>query len=348
MSFSPRAMAKRRSASSRTRPQGVSRSSVPARSRRSSSGRSASCGASSRPPRAPRSLPPAPPCRGSPSTASPSAVRDLGPTAGCTTPSSTRTVFRRCSPANPGATTSRKIADRCLGTRVGVRRDRDRVRSGRDRKPGRAAVGPLRDTERRQEVSRRLTRGARAADPDVSPDGRVIVCTIQRADRRELATLPVPTGSARAAYPAPLVSEPGVHFTSPRWSPDGLSIAVERVSTAGRAEIVLIDPATGRVARTVASSSGSRSMEPAWMADGRLLFSSDRGGDGFRIFVTDVATRATWRLEDTGANASSPEPSRDGQYAGIRRIHRRWLRPLFASPRARAMDAGRPGSTDCA
>ena len=49
------------------------------------------------------------------------------------------------------------------------------------------------------------------------------------------------------------------------------------------------------------------------MPDGRLLFSSDRGGDGFRIFVTDVATRATWRLEDTGANASSPEPSRDGQ-----------------------------------
>ena len=163
------------------------------------------------------------------------------------------------------------------------------------------------------ESPRRLTRGARAADPDVSPDGRVIVCTIQRADRRELATLPVPTGSARAVYPAPLVSEPGVHFASPRWSPDGLSIAVERVSTAGRAEIVLIDPATGHVARTVASSSGSRSMEPAWMADGRLLFSSDRGGDGFRIFVTDIATRATLRLEDTGANASSPEPSRDGR-----------------------------------
>ena len=160
---------------------------------------------------------------------------------------------------------------------------------------------------------RRLTRGARAADPDVSPDGRVIVCTIQRADRRELATLPVSAGPGRAAYPAPLASEPGVHFTSPRWSPDGRSIAVERVSTASRAEIVLIDPAIGRIVRTAASSSGSRSVEPAWMPDGRLLFSSDRGGDGFRIFVTDVATRATWRLEDTGANASSPEPSRDGQ-----------------------------------
>ena len=80
----------------------------------------------------------------------------------------------------------------------------------------------------------------------------------------------------------------------------------------GRAEIVLIDPGTGRVARTAAASSGSRSVAPAWMADGRLLFASDRGGDGFRIFVTDVETHATSRLEDTGANASSPEPSPDG------------------------------------
>jgi Tol biopolymer transport system component len=209
-------------------------------------------------------------------------------------------------------TTSRKIADRFLGTRVAFAGTEivfdqveieNQVGLQSDLYAIRSDGGSL----------RRLTRGARAADPDVSPDGRVIVCTIQRADRRELATLPVSVGAALAAYPAPLVSEPGVQFTSPRWSPDGLSIAVERVSTARRAEIVLVDPATGRVVRTAASSNGSRSIEPAWMPDGRLLFSSDRGGDGFRIFVTDVATRATWRLEDTGANASSPEPSRDGQ-----------------------------------
>ena len=97
MNFSPPAMAKRRSASSRTRRQGVSRSSAPARSRRSSSARSASCGASSKPPRTSRSLPLARPCRGLPVSASPSAVRDLARTAGCTTPSSTRMAFRRCS-----------------------------------------------------------------------------------------------------------------------------------------------------------------------------------------------------------------------------------------------------------
>ena len=98
--------------------------------------------------------------------------------------------------------------------------------------------------------SRRLTHGARAADPDVSPDGRVIVCTTQRVGRRELALLDVATASTRPV-PTPLVSQPGVHFFSPRWSPDGRWIAAERTTMESRSEVVLIDPATKRVARTV-------------------------------------------------------------------------------------------------
>src|SRR6185295_12561496 len=48
--------------------------------------------------------------------------------------------------------------------------------------------------------ARRLTHLARAADPDVAPDGRTIVCTIQAADRRYLATLQLP-GTGRIATP---------------------------------------------------------------------------------------------------------------------------------------------------
>jgi hypothetical protein len=213
---------------------------------------------------------------------------------------------------DPGAATFRKMADRYLGTQVGFAGSLivfdqlevdNQVGLQSDLYAIAAAGG----------APKRLTYGARAADPDVSPDGRVIVCTVQRADRRELATLPVSTSAARGARPAPLVSEPDVHFSSPRWSHDGRWIAAERVSLQGRSEIVIVDPSSGRVVRTVASARGSRSVAPAWMPDGRLLFASDRGGDGFRIFVTDLASRATWRLEDAGANVSSPEPSRDGR-----------------------------------
>jgi dipeptidyl aminopeptidase/acylaminoacyl peptidase len=211
----------------------------------------------------------------------------------------------------PGALVSRKVADRYLGARIGF--------------AGAALVFDQMEIEHQVGLQadlyvmdgagggpERLTHGARAGDPDVSPDGRVIVCTIQRDDRRELATLLLAAASAPRAQPLPLVSEPGVHFSSPRWSPDGRAIATERVSLAGRSEIVLVDPASGRIVRTVASSHGSRSVSPAWLPDGRLLFSSDRDGDGFRIFVTDIDTRQTSRLEDAGTNAASPEPSRDG------------------------------------
>jgi len=156
---------------------------------------------------------------------------------------------------------------------------------------------------------RRLTQGARAGDPDVSPNGRVIVCTIQRADRRELATLEL---AAPGATPVPLVSEAGVNYAAPRWSPDGRTIAVERVSQGARTEIVLVDAASARVTSTAASN-GSRNVSPAWMPDGRLLYASDRGGTEFRIYVTDVTTHSTARLEDTGGNVSSPAPSPDGR-----------------------------------
>ena len=250
----------------------------------------------------------------------------------------------------PGATASRNVANRYLGTRVGfagseVIFDQMEIEN---------QVGLQSDLyaiDAGGAHARRLTHGARAGDPDVSPDGGTIVCTVQQADRRELATLPVPSRGAAAARPAPLVSEPGVHFSAPRWSPDRRWIAAERVSLQNRSDIVLIDPATGQVARTAASSSGSRSVAPAWMPDGRLLFASDRGGDGFRIFVTDVDTRATSRLEDTGANASSPEPSRDGRtlvFVGYTTAGYDLFSLPLESAQWTAVDAGAPSPADSA
>ncbi len=153
----------------------------------------------------------------------------------------------------------------------------------------------------------RLTRQARAADPDIAPDGRTIVCTIQRADRRELATMTVPTDRTRQATIETLISEPHVYLASPRWSPDGRWIAAER----GRGEIVLIDPIEKRVGQTVAVAPTGRIVTPAWMADGTLLFASDRD-DAFQIYRTDPRTGHTWRLEGTGPDARAPEVSPDG------------------------------------
>lgn len=160
--------------------------------------------------------------------------------------------------------------------------------------------------------ARRLTVGARAADPDVSPDGRTIVCTVQSADRRGLATMPF-SAVGSAAAPAPLVSEPSTDFSSPRWSPDGRSIVAERRQLEGPSEIVIVDAATGH-ARTIVSSAAARNVSPVWLPDGKtVLFASDRNGAPFEIYRADVATGVTRKLTGAGPSAQSPEVSADGR-----------------------------------
>ncbi len=163
-------------------------------------------------------------------------------------------------------------------------------------------------------VTTRLTRGARAADPDVSPDGLSVAFTVQRDDRRELATARLTPGRMPSlGAPSTVMSLPDVQFTAPRWSPDGRSIAVERQVRGRLPEIAIVDVKTG-AARIVAASPTSRCVSPAWTPDGqRLLFAADTGGGPFQIFSIRLATGAIEHLEDAGRSAKSPDVSQDGQ-----------------------------------
>lgn len=171
-------------------------------------------------------------------------------------------------------------------------------------------VGTQSDLYLRDEAGRvrRLTHGARAGSPDVSPDGRAIVCTVQRDDRRELVTYAL-SEDGKLARPELLISEAGVSYASPRWSPDGLLVAAER----GAGEIVLIDRSSRRAVRSLTMTGGARLAAPSWTPDGRLLFTSDRGNDGFRIYRVDLRTLKLATIAGTGLDAREPEASRDGR-----------------------------------
>jgi len=157
---------------------------------------------------------------------------------------------------------------------------------------------------------RRLTHFARALDPDLSPNGKTVVCTIQRADRRDLATFELP--AAGFAAPTVLVSEAAVDYSSPRWSPDGRSIAVERRRLGGPSEIVIVDVTTGR-ARPVASTDDGRDVTPSWLSATSVLFASDRGAQPFSIYAVDIDSGVMRRLNGTGSSAQSPAISPDGK-----------------------------------
>lgn len=211
-------------------------------------------------------------------------------------------------PSRGGA--ARLVTDRYLGSRIAVLGSRllydeiDRVRN-----VGLQADLYLFDTVTGER--RRLTRQARAQDPDVTASGRV-VCTLQSADRRGLATfeLPATPGIVR---PEPLVSEPGVHFAAPAWSPDGSTIAAERRAVGGASEIVLVDPVRRRV-RVLASLPGGRSTSPVWTPDGAyVVFAAAVGDASFQIHRADVRSGAIARLEGAGASAEFPDISPDGR-----------------------------------
>ena len=183
---------------------------------------------------------------------------------------------------------------------------------------------------------RRLTKDARTADPDLSPDGRRVVCTVQATGRRALALLDFQPDAVSA--PRTLIDDPEADFTGPRWSPDGRQIVASR-RRAHSYDLVLIDPES-RVVRALVSRSDARLVTPTWTADGRtVLFSADmaigavpevadRGtsahGDApFNVFAVDVADVSSpgtsdspaaqiRQVTDTVGGAQFPELSANG------------------------------------
>jgi hypothetical protein len=157
--------------------------------------------------------------------------------------------------------------------------------------------------------TRRLTYGARAADPDVSPDGSRIVFSVQHADRRELALAMLPLN--RHSNMRALVSAADVDYDSPRWSPDGRSIVAERRARGAPSEIVIVDAQTAAMETIV---SADRNAGPVWSPDGSSIwFASAPEREAFQIFSVDRVSGVVQQLEGTGPSAHSPAVSPDGR-----------------------------------
>jgi hypothetical protein len=211
---------------------------------------------------------------------------------------------------NGGA--EREIATRVGGDRIAVGRDRlyfDQLEVARNT----SVFSDLYELDRRSGDVRRLTRGLRITDPDLSPDGRTLICAKTTINGRDLVLIDaVAAHDGRVADIVTIASAPGVYYAAPRWSPDGRTIAAERQSADGRSEIVLVEVAS-RDVRVLVDRAGSRNTSPAWMPDGRaVLFASARGHDPFDIFAADL-TGALRRVTTTRGGATFPDVSADGR-----------------------------------
>ena len=104
------------------------------------------------------------------------------------TPFGRRTIFRRSTKCRVDGTNPRRLARRYLGSTSAISAstiyfDQQEVRNN---------VGVYSDLyafDRRSADVRQLTHGARLLDPDLSPDGRTLVCAQNVAGRRDLVLL---------------------------------------------------------------------------------------------------------------------------------------------------------------
>jgi Tol biopolymer transport system component len=154
---------------------------------------------------------------------------------------------------------------------------------------------------------RRLTRGVRARDPDVSPDGRTVVFARRRGDRSELFTIGLDGRDLKAVT----VSAEGVQWSGPRWSPRGDTVVAARLLPGGWLDLVRVDPATGAVEQL--THDRAKDVEPTWTPDGEtVVFRSDRDGVS-NLHALRLADRSLVRVTNVIGGAFQPSVSPDGR-----------------------------------
>lgn len=158
----------------------------------------------------------------------------------------------------------------------------------------------------------RITHGARLLEPDVHPaSGRIVA--VRGGGGTNVPVVLEADGSGARQLAAP---SPDVHWTRPRWSPDGTRIAISRWRTGALYDVVVLDAATGSVVRELTSDRAVDS-SPAWSPDGRyVVFSSDRSGIA-NLYAYDLTDGRLRRITNVLTGAFDPDVSPDGRWIAL-------------------------------
>jgi hypothetical protein len=158
----------------------------------------------------------------------------------------------------------------------------------------------------------RLSEGLRALDPDVRRDGKEVAYTINRRGTQFLAVSELNAegglGTPRVLFPTPSYQL----AQTPRYSPDGKTIATSVWEKGGFRDIWLVDVATGN--RRALTHDRALDLQPSWSPDGKTVyFSSDRTGI-HNIYAYDLATEKTHQVTNVRTGAFMPEVAPEGDH----------------------------------
>jgi hypothetical protein len=155
---------------------------------------------------------------------------------------------------------------------------------------------------------RRLTDGARAWNPALSPDGRQVAFEQTGNSSRGLGLMRTDgDGSIEPLIPVANME----HAYTPSWSPDGKTIAFSWWRRGGRRDIYLMDVATRAI--TAVTDDRAYDLEPRFSADGTLLyFVSDRTGV-YNLYAYEFATKKLFQATNVVNGVFDPTISPDGK-----------------------------------
>ncbi len=157
----------------------------------------------------------------------------------------------------------------------------------------------------------RLTVGARADAPDVSPDGRLITYVTNRAGTSTLRIADLNAEHQLENERALVPSAAYEQAYTPRFSPDGASVAYSAWTRGGYRDVRVVDVRTGTFYELMHDR--ALDQQPVWAPDGKTLyFVSDRTGIP-NVFAYDLRSHALSQVTNVLVGAYMPTISNDGR-----------------------------------
>ncbi|MCU0690915.1 MAG: hypothetical protein MUF54_05885 [Polyangiaceae bacterium] len=157
----------------------------------------------------------------------------------------------------------------------------------------------------------RLTHGHRAHEPDISPDGRHVVYTV---NHRGTSYLKIANITPEGGIELPRTLVPSAVFEqayTPRFSPDGRHVAYSVWTRGGYRDIRIVEVTTGKFRQLMRDR--AMDMQPVFSPDGHyLLYVSDRTGIA-NVYAHDLTSDTLHQVTNVRTGAYQPELSPDGK-----------------------------------